>query len=58
MECSPEFGGLYSCVVTTLLIPSNQAFGIQVAAQSDNGMGSFSDPMNISTPISSTCVAV
>ena len=53
MECFQEFGDLYSCVVATLLIPSDQAFSIQVAAQSDNGEGSFSDPINISTPVSS-----
>ena len=53
MECSQEFGDLYSCVVTTLLIPSDQAFSIQVAAQSDNGDGSFSDPISISTTVSS-----
>ena len=53
VECSPQFGGLYSCVVANSLIPNNQAFSIQVAAQSDNGEGSFSDPINISTPISS-----
>ena len=53
MECSQEFGDLYSCVVANLLIPSDQAFDIQVAAHSDNGEGSFSDPINISTPISS-----
>ena len=52
-ECSPEFGGLYSCVVVTLLIPNDQAFSIQVAAQNNNGDGSFSDPINISTPVSS-----
>ena len=53
VECSPEFGGLYSCVVATLLIPNDQAFSIQVAARNNNGDGSFSDPMNISTPVSS-----
>ena len=52
-EYFQEFGGLYSCVVATLLIPSDQAFSIQVAAQSDNGKGSFSDPINMSTPVSS-----
>ena len=53
VECNPEFGGLYSCVVANSLIPNDQAFSIQVAAQNNNGEGSFSDPINISTPVSS-----
>ena len=53
VECSQEFGGLYSCVVATFLIPNNQVFSIQVAAHSNNGEGSFSDPINIFTPVSS-----
>ena len=59
LECSQEFDGLYSCVVATLLIPNDQAFSIQVAAQNNNGDGPFSDPINISTPVSSmylTCI--
>ena len=53
VECSQEFGDLHSCVLATLSIPDNQAFSIQVAAHSDNGEGSFSDPINISTSVSS-----
>ena len=61
VECSQEFGDLYLCVVATSLIPNSQAISIQVAAQSDNGEGPFSDPINISTSVSSIkylmCVA-
>ena len=61
VDCREGFGGLYSCAVGTLLIPNNQlqAFSIQVAAQNNNGDGSFSDRINISTPVSSmelTCI--
>ena len=53
VECSQELDDLYSCVVATLLIPNYQAFSIQVAAQNNNGDGLFSDPINISAPVSS-----
>ena len=55
VNCSQEVGGPYSCVVAESLIPSNQAYSIQVAAQNSYGDGSFSDPINVSLPVSSRC---
>ena len=49
VQCSEECGGLYSCVVAESLIPSNQVYSIQVAAQNTYGQGSFSDPINVSS---------
>jgi hypothetical protein len=53
VECSQEVGGLYSCVILAeLLIPSNQTYSIQVAAQNNYGEGPFSDPINVlSVPV-------
>ena len=53
MECHQEFGDLYSCVAAFSLFPKNQVYSIQVAAQNNNGEGSFNDPINISVPVSS-----
>ena len=55
VNCSQEVGGTYSCVVTesSPLISSNQSYSFQVAAQNNNGDGSFSDPINVSLPVSS-----
>ena len=50
MNCSQEVGGLYSCVVAESLIPSDQAYSIQVAAVNSFGEG---DPINVSLPVSS-----
>ena len=55
VECSPEVGGLYSCVVAESVIPSNRTYSIQVAAHNNDGEGPFSDPINVSLPISSRC---
>ena len=55
VNCRQEVGGLYSCVVTESLIPSNQAHSIQVAVVNRYGEGSFSDPINASLPVSSRC---
>jgi hypothetical protein len=55
VECSQEVGGLYSCVVAEWLISSNQAYSIQVAAGNSYGEGSFSDPINVTLPLSSRC---
>ena len=57
VNCRQEVGGLYSCVVAELLIPSNQAYSIQVAAQNRYGEGSFmiSDPINVSVPVFCRC---
>ena len=57
VNCSQEVGDLYSCVVAELLIPSYQAYSIQVnvAAQNNYGEGSFSDPINVTLPVSSRC---
>ena len=53
VNCSQAVGGLYSCVVAESLIPSNQEYSIQVAAQNRYGEGSFSDPINVYLPVSS-----
>ena len=54
VECSQKFGDLYSCVVPNSLIPNDQAFSIQVAAQNNNGEAPFIDPISIlSAPVSS-----
>ena len=55
VQCSQEVGDLYSCVVAESRIPSNQAHSIQVAAVNINGDGLFSNPVNISLPVSSRC---
>ena len=55
VECSQEVSGLYSCVVAESLIPSNQAYSIQVAAQNNYCEGSLSDPINVILPVSSRC---
>ena len=55
VNCRQAVGGLYSCVVAESLIPSNQAYSIQVAAQNNYGEGIFSDPINVSLPVSSRC---
>jgi hypothetical protein len=55
IECSTEVSGLYSCVVAESLIPSNQAYSIQVAARNNYGEGPFSDPINVTLPLSSRC---
>jgi hypothetical protein len=55
VQCSQEVGGLYSCVVAESLIPSNQAYSIQVAAVNNYGEGSFSDPISVTLPVSSRC---
>ena len=54
VDCSQEVGGPYSCVVTeSSLISNNQSYSFQVAAQNNNGDGSFSDPINVFLPVSS-----
>ena len=55
VNCSQEVGGPYSCVVneSSSLISSYQSYSFQVAAQNNNGDGSFSDPINVSLPVSS-----
>ena len=53
VECNQGFGDLYSCVVAELLIPNNQSYCIQVAAQNRHGNGSFSSPINVFVPVSS-----
>jgi hypothetical protein len=55
VECSQEVGGPYSCVITESLIPRNLAYSIQVAAMNNNGESLFSDPVNVSLPLSSRC---
>ena len=57
VNCSQEvaIGGLHSCVVSESLIPSNQAYSIQVAAVNNNGEGLFSNPVIASVPVSSRC---
>ena len=53
VECSQEFGVLYSCMVAYLFIPNDQSFSVQVDAQNNYGAGSFSNPINIlSAPVS------
>ena len=58
VQCSQEVGGLYSCMVAESLIPSNQAYSIQVAAMNFFGEGSFSDPVNVTLPVSSRCYLI
>jgi hypothetical protein len=58
VECIQTVGGLYSCVVAESLIPSNQAYSIQVAAKNNYGEGLFSDPINVSLPVSSRCLVL
>ena len=55
VNCNQEVGGLYSCVVAESRIPNNQAYSFQVAAVNNYGEGSFSDPINVSLPVSSRC---
>ena len=55
VECSQEVGGLYSCVVAESLIQNNDIYSIQVTAQNNYGEGSYSDPVNVSLPVSSRC---
>jgi hypothetical protein len=56
LHCNQEIGGLYSCVILAeWLIPSNQAYSIQVAAVNNYGDGLFSDPIIVSIPLSSRC---
>ena len=60
VQCSQEVdGGPYSCVVAESRVPSNQAYSIQVAAQNNPyGEGSFSDPINVTLPVSSMCYLI
>ena len=53
VQCSQEVGSPYSCVVAESPIPSNQAYSFRVVVHSDYGHGSFSDPINVSLPVSS-----
>ena len=53
VQCSQEIGGLYSCVLAESLFLSNQSYSFQVAVRNDYGEGSFSDPINVSLPVSS-----
>ena len=55
VQCSQEVSGLYSCVVAESLIFSYQGYSIQVAAVNNYGDGSFSDPINVSLPVSGRC---
>ena len=55
VHCSQEVGGLYSCVLSEALIPSNLSYSIQIAAVNNYGEGLFSDLINVSLPISSRC---
>ena len=54
-ECSQDVDDHYSCLVAESLIPNNQSYSFQVAAQNSYGKGSFSDPINVSVPVSSRC---
>ena len=55
VQCSEEIGGLYSCVIaeSPSLIFSNQEYSFQVSAVNNYGDGSFSNPVNVSLPVSS-----
>ena len=51
--CSQEVGGPYSCLVAESLLHSHNSYSIRIAALNNNGDGSFSDPINVSLPVSS-----
>ena len=53
MQCNQQVSGLHSCVVADSRISSNQIYSFQVAAQNSYDEGSFSDPINVSLPVSS-----
>jgi hypothetical protein len=52
MECSQEVGGLYSCAIN---LKQLETYSIQVAAMNNYDEGSFSDPINVTLPVSSMC---
>ena len=57
--CGQESGGPYSCQVANSLFNLNQAYTFQVAAQNNEGVGSFSNPITKSIPIrihKGTCI--
>ena len=49
--CGQESGGPYSCRVANSLFISNQAYTFQVAANNNEGVGSFSYPITKSIPM-------
>ena len=57
--CDQESGGPYSCQVANSLFNPDQAYTFQVAANNNEGVGSFSDPITKSIPIrmlQGTCI--
>ena len=49
--CDQESGGPYSCRVVSSLFRSYRMYAFQVAAQNNEGIGSFSDPITKLIPI-------
>ena len=49
--CGQESGGPYLCRVVYTFFSRNQTYTFQVAARSNKGVGSFSDPINKFIPI-------
>ena len=49
--CGQESGGSYSCQVANSFFKLNEAYTFQVAAENNEGVGSFSDPITKSIPI-------